>query len=362
MTDSNSHRILMMVENNSYPGDPRVYREATTLVAAGYRVSVDLPREPPIRPRGKRSRVSACCVIGRPRSGEGLWGFAWEYGYSLAATLWLSIKVLLRGGFDVIHCHNPPDLFVFLALPYKLLGKKFVFDHHDLAPEMFEVKFGSGGNRKIVHAILLWLERLSCRWADHVIATNESYRRSRHRAEPRPPAADHDRPERTGPRTDPTARAGRRDSGPGRHDPRVRRSDGTQDGLDYLLRALQHLRGQLNYDDFYCVLIGGGDDVARLVRLAGELDLQNHVGFAGVRRGDELCKYLSAADICVDPDPKNPYNDRSTMIKMAEYMALAKPIVAFDLTEHRATAGEAALYAKPNDEHDFARLILQPRP
>ena len=118
---------------------------------------------------------------------------------------------------------------------------------------------------------------------------------------------------------------------------------GTQDGVDYLLRALHHLKHELGRPDFYAVLVGGGDAL-----------IDAHVCFTGPVYGDELMRLLSTADICVDPDPSNPYNDRSTMIKMTEYMALGKPIVAFDLPEHRVTAADAARYAAGNDERDFA--------
>ncbi len=347
----------MMVENNTYPGDPRVRREATTLAAAGYQVSVISPARPD---QASREVIEGVRVFRyrRPRAGNGLAGFAWEYGYSMLATWWLTLVAFFQGGFDVIHCHNPPDLFVFIALPYKLLGKKFVFDHHDLSPEMYQARLRNGGNPSVVR-VLIWLEKFTCRWSDHVIATNESYKQVEMQRGGVP--EEQITVVRNGPdlnrirlvEPDPELRA------------RARTIlgfvgvMGFQDGVDYLLRALHYLREQLHYDDFYCVLIGKGDAVKELQRLTAELKLEQHVCFAGPIPDAEMLRCLCTADICVDSDPYNPFNDRSTMIKMTEYMALAKPIVAFDLTEHRATAAEAALYAQPNDEQEFARLVLQ---
>jgi glycosyltransferase involved in cell wall biosynthesis len=132
---------------------------------------------------------------------------------------------------------------------------------------------------------------------------------------------------------------------------------GPQDGVDYLLRALYHLVYDLDRRDVFCVIIGKGDMLPELKTLAKELDVEKHVWFTGWIPDEDLIRYLSTADICIDPDPSNPFNDHSTMVKMMEYMALGKPIVAFDLPEHRVTAQAAALYARPNDELDFARQI-----
>lgn len=285
-------------------------------------------------------------------------GFILEYGYSLVAAFIFSWIVLFSRGFDVIHSHNPPDIFVLIAAFFKPFGKRFVFDHHDLSPEMYYARFDDRGNRFVYQALLLF-EKLSCKLADHVIATNESYKKI---AIERNGVAE--------------SRVSVVRNGPDLNRLRLVEPDielqqkakiiigyvgvmGFQDGVDYLLRALHHLANDLNRTDFYAVIIGTGDAWNDLRTLSGQLNLDNYVWFTGRVSDADLLRYLSTADICVDPDPYNPFNDKSTMIKMTEYLALQKPIVAFDLCEHRVTAQEAALYARPNDELDFARKIVE---
>ena len=132
---------------------------------------------------------------------------------------------------------------------------------------------------------------------------------------------------------------------------------GVQDGVDYLLRALYYLIHGLRRTDFYCVIVGFGDALEDLKALAQELSLQDYVRFTGPIFGEDLRRILAAADICVDSAPANPYTDRSTMFKIMEYMSLGKPIVGFDLPEHRFTAGGSAVYVTPNDERAFARAL-----
>lgn len=355
MAASVGKRILMLLENNSYPEDLRVRREAQSLVAAGYEVTVISPRG---RGQSWRKVIDEVSVYryNDPSHGNGFFGYLWEYGYSLVGTFYYSLIVFFRKGFDVIHAHNPPDLFVLIAMFYRMAGKRFVFDHHDLSPEMYRARFRSGGN-SLVFRVLVFFEKLSFWMADHVIATNESYKKvARDRGKV---PEDRITIVRNGPDLNRVKLT--------EQDSRLRQKASTilgyvgvmgfQDGIDYLLRALRHLVQDLGRTDFYCVLIGKGDARDSLIQLASELELDDHVWFTGSIPDTEMLRYLSTADICVDPDPSNLFNDRSTMIKMMEYMALAKPIVAFDLTEHRVTAEDAALYAQPNDELDFARQV-----
>jgi glycosyltransferase involved in cell wall biosynthesis/peptidoglycan/xylan/chitin deacetylase (PgdA/CDA1 family) len=355
MKRSTATRVLMLLENNPYVHDTRTKAEASALTQAGYHVTVIAPAAPGRRWHEVVDGVATYSYPAPPVL-DGIAGFVYEYGYSMVASFMLSIVVFLRRGFDVVHAHNPPDLFVFVGAFYKLFGVRFVFDHHDLAPEMYCARFGARSKRLIYH-VLAWLEKLSCRFADRVIATNRSYLAVEAERDGVPPERI------TIVRNGPDLNRIR----PVDPDPGLRSKGktvigyvgemGYQDGVDYLLRALHHLAYDLRRTDFFCVPVGNGAAWDSLKALATELRLDEYVWFPGRLFGSDLLSYLCAADICVAPEPSNPYNDRSSMIKMSEYMALAKPIVAFDLPEHRFTAQEAALYVPPNDEAAFARAV-----
>lgn len=357
MSSHAGNRTLMLLENNSYPQDTRVHAEAEALRSAGYQVVVISPAA---KGQAWREFINGVCVYRFPAPFEarGFLGYLWEYGYSTLAIFLLSLLVWAREGFDVIHAANPPDTLIFVAAFHKLFGKRFIFDHHDLSPEMYRANFDEEVNR-FIHGVLVWLEKCSCCVADHVIATNASYKRVEMERAGVP--SERITVVRNGPDVSQFC--------PGEPDAALRSggnvvityigSIGPHDGLDYLLRALRCLVYDLDRTDFVCVLVGGrGTILEELKTLASALGLNDHVRFIGwVSEPHRLQQYLSTADICVVPDPLNPYNDRSTMIKVAEYMALAKPIVAFDLRENRFTAQEAALFVRPNDELEFARAI-----
>jgi glycosyltransferase involved in cell wall biosynthesis len=354
-------RVLMLLENNAFPQDRRVAAEASALTQAGYRVTVIAPA---LRGQPWREIEHGVAIYryAAPMSVNGILGFVWEYSYSLVASFALSLLVFFRTGFDVVHAHNPPDLFVFIAAFYKLFGIRFVFDHHDLSPEMFDARFAGGRQSAIhkgIHRVLVSFEKLSCGLADQVIATNESYAgvEARRGGVPR----DRITVVRNGPNLDIIR--------PVDPDPRLRSIGktiigyigimGFQDGVDGLLRALKHLIDDFGRTDFLCVLVGDGDAWPSLKELAEELELERFVWFTGPLVHTDWLPYLCAADICVEPEPSNPYNDRSTAVKVMEYMALSKPIVAFDLPEHRFSARDAACYVRPNDEREFARALAE---
>ena len=350
-------RVLMLLENNCYPQDYRVRQEARVLTDAGYQVTVISPAQPG---RRWRETIDGVYVYRYPalREASGFMGYLFEYGYSTVAMFILSLFVYLREGFDVIHTANPPDTLVLVAAVYKLLGKRFVYDHHDLVPELYDAIFPDRGNR-LMHRVLLVLEKLSLRYADHVIATNQSYKALEMERGGVP--AERITIVRNGPEL------GDRRVEP---DPGLRQRGrtiigyvgvmGFQDGVDYLIRALHHLVHDLGRTDVLCVLIGGlGSAQPGLKQLAKQLGLDDYVWFTGFVSDADVERYLASADICVDPDPSNPFNDRSSMTKMPEYMARGKPIVAFDLPEHRFTAQAAAIYVRPNDELEFARALAQ---
>jgi len=343
----------MLLENNAYPTDPRVRNEAETLVNAGYEVTVICPKKGNMDSYEQYAGVHVH-RFPAPPDGQGAIGYMWEFAYSTLAIFVTSISVFFKRGFDVVHLHNPPDVLVVVALFYKLMGKRVVFDHHDLAPEMYQVLFKRP--KKIVHRLLLFFEKLTCRTANHVIVTNASYKQ-----------LDIDRngvsaQNITIVRNGPNAKFK-----PLEPDLSLIRPDritlcyvgemGHHDGLDYLIRSLALLKDELNRTDFYCLLIGSGSAWEEVHKLALDLGLDDYVDFTGQVLFDDVTRYLSSSDICVAPEPANEYNNRSTVIKMMEYMAIGKPVVSFDLPEHRFSAQEASLYAEPNNELDFARKI-----
>ena len=348
----------MFLENLPFPQDLRVRREAAALTSAGYQVTVICPSA-----KGQRAReiINGVRVYRytSPSAANGFLAYLLEYAYAMAAGFALSIVAFFSENFDAIHAHNPPDTFVFIALFYKLFGKRFVYDHHDLSPEMYMARF-RGGGRPMVYRALVWLEKLTCRFADHVIVTNESYKKV---------ALERGRV--------PEARITivrngidlNRATAPIEPDQALRQIEktiigyvgvmGFQEGVDYLLRALHYLIHGLGRTDFYCLIVGFGDALESLQALSQKLELQEFVRFTGPVFGEDLRRILAAADICVDPSPANPYTDRSTMVKIMEYMSLGKPIVAFDLPEHRFTARNAAIYVAPNDERAYARTLVK---
>jgi glycosyltransferase involved in cell wall biosynthesis len=352
-------RIVMLLENNPYPQDVRVLHEATALTEAGYHVTVVCQTAADQPFHEMLDGVAVYRYPAPPEVGDGLAGYVVEYGYSLVAMGTISLLLFVREGFDVIHAHNPPDMLVVLALGYKLLGKQFVYDQHDLASELYYARSDGTGNR-LVHQILCFFERLSCQVADRIIATNDSYKA--HQMEQAQVPAERITVVRNGPELDqlpavPLA------AGQPQH-PGTKTVIGyigvmnKQDGVDLLLHALAHLVHDLGRTDVFCLLIGSGGAMDELKQLTAHLGLEPYVWFSGWVSGRRRWQYfLSLADICVAPDPSNSFNDRSTMIKIMEYMALAKPVVVFDLPEHRVTADSAAVYAAANDVRDFARHI-----
>ncbi len=349
-------RILIIVQNLPVPFDRRVWLECRALTAAGHQVAV-------ICPKGKEDPayevVQAVELFKyRPYApGGSRFSFVAEYIYSFAATAWLTLKARRSGRFDILQACNPPDIFWPIGQVLRTLDRtKFVFDHHDLCPELYESRFPTGP--RLPYRGLRALERRTHRTADHVIATNESYRDIAIMRSGKP-AADV-----TVVRTGPNPEFLRR--GPAR--PELRRGRrflaayigvmGPQDGVDIVIKAAHVIVHEQGREDIAFTLIGSGDCFDELVRLRDELGLTEHVHFTG-RAPDELVgQILSTADVGLSPDPKNPLNDVSTMNKTMEYMAFDLPVVAFDLHETRVSAGDAAVYAEPNDVHDYASAIV----
>jgi len=284
-------------------------------------------------------------------------GYLVEYFYFTAACLIVSTYIFVSRGFDVLHAHNPPDTLFLVALPFKLLGRKFVFDQHDLCPELYRSRYGA--IEGFATRLLRIFEWCSLKLADVTIATNESYKQiqiERANKNPRDIFIVRNGPNQVRmTQVAPSARLRSMDKcilcyiG----------SLNPQDGVDHLLRALRHLLCELKRSDFHCVIMGSGDSLQDLRDLAEKLQLNGCVDLAGFVSDEDLQANLAAADICVDPDPSSPLNDVSTWIKVMEYMAYAKPIIAFDLKETRFSAGEAAIYVQPNKEAEFAQAIVE---
>jgi glycosyltransferase involved in cell wall biosynthesis len=350
-------KILIIVENLPVPFDRRVWMEATTLQRAGYQVSI-------ICPTGKgheklEEEIDGIFIYRHrlPPELNSSIGYLKEY----AAALWwewkLALRVRQQRGFDVIHACNPPDLIFLVAAWFKFFhGTKFIFDHHDLNPELYESKFN---RRDFFYHTLVGAERLTFMMADTVISTNESYRdvaitRGKKRSEDVFVV-------RSGPKVDKFK--------PVPPDPAYRRGReylvgylgvmGPQDGVDHLLKAAQTLIVQRGRTDIQFCLIGSGSMFEELQKLARELAVIDFVEFTGRIPDEEVIRRLSSCDVCVNPDPLNPLNDKSTMNKILEYMALERPIVQYDLLEGRRSAADASVYAEPNNIQDLATKIEQ---
>jgi glycosyltransferase involved in cell wall biosynthesis len=347
-------RVLLLVENNPYPLDFRVRREAHVLRDAGCHVTVIAPRaaEQPWTEQIDGIRVHR---FPAPRGGSGLVSYALEFGYASLAMLVLSIWVLLRRGVDVVHAANPPDTLFVIGAIFKLLGKKYVFDQHDLAPETYLSRFAQP-RENAVSTTLRLLERCSYAVADVVVSTNQSYRQlalTRGRRRDDKVFVVRNGPPLSFQPIEPDTRVLERAT----HRIGYVGTIGPQDGLDCWLRAVHHLVFTFGRRDFLAVIIGDGDALPDARRLAIELQVDEYVWFTGRLPELDVRKLLSAVDVCVQPDPSSPLNDRSTMNKLMEYMALGKPTVAFDLMETRYSAREAALHVQPNDELAFAREV-----
>jgi len=346
-------KLLLLVENVSVPTDRRVWPECLSLRDAGYDVTV-------VSPQGNnkdRELFEVCAGVkihrySLPRASGGRRAFVREYLQAFFQTWRLVQKLARSTTFSVVHAANPPDILLIAASPLKRRGTRFIFDHHDLVPELHADRFGGKG-------ALYWLSRLmeltSFRLADVVIATNDSYRRiaiERGRKRPEDVFVVRNGPDLS--RFQPV-------------DPDLSLKRGKphligyfcdmapQDGIDGAISALAALR-RLRVD-WHAIFVGGGEAFENVVTLAHQLALEDIVEFAGVLPTSDVVRFLSTTDVCLAPEQKTSFNDASTMIKIAEYMAIGRPIVSYDLTESRFTAGDAELYAAANNEEDFAHCI-----
>jgi glycosyltransferase involved in cell wall biosynthesis len=348
-------QILIIVENAPVPFDTRVMKEALSLRAAGYEVTV-------LCPRAKGAMLGHEIIDGvriyrhlMPEEGNGAFGYLWEYSSALFWEFWYVWWIFLRHGFQVIQGCNPPDDIFLVALPFKLFGVKYIFDHHDAIPELYLSKYDSRG---ILYKAQVLLEKLTYRFSDVVIATNASYRRLAL-------TRGHMAPEdvfivRNGPDLE-TFKAAPPNSALKYGKAYLVGYVGNmseQDGLDILVEVALHLK-KLGRVDIHFTCVGGGPALASLRKMVVDKDLGDTVNFTGRVSDQELLEILSTADVCVNPDKPCEMNDISTMIKIMEYMALGKPIVQFDLREGKFSAQSAAVYADTqNQVADFATKIV----
>jgi glycosyltransferase involved in cell wall biosynthesis len=349
-------RVVILVENLPVPFDRRPWREATTLSTAGYDVSVVCPKASGFEEEEIVLDGVRILRHSMPPEQSNPSGYIREYAAALRAEWRLLLKISREGRIDIIHMCNPPDLLFIVALPFKFFqGTRVVFDHHDLSPELWEAKYGKRG---FFYWCLRVAERLTFRTADVVISTNESYRavalgRGGHKAD----SVFIVRSSPDGSKFKAVAPVERYRNG---------RSYlvgyvgliGTQEGLDQLMMAIGHIVHTRGRDDVAFCVIGSGPALESTRDLAVELHIDDFLEFTGRVPDAELVERLSTCDVCVNPDPKTPFNDKSTMTKILEYMALGKPIVQFDLVEDRRSAGPASLYADAGDVEGFGDSIL----
>jgi glycosyltransferase involved in cell wall biosynthesis len=348
-------KILIIVENLPVPFDTRVWKEASSLRENGYEVTV-------LCPRGKGYERNHEVIDGvriyrhpLPKEGNSALGYAWEYGWALFWEILYSWWIYLRRGFHVIQACNPPDNIFLVALPFKALGVKYIFDFHDANPELYLAKYERKGR---LYDVLVWFEKMTFRFSDVVIATNNSYREiaitrgglhpdnvfivrngpdlKTFRAVPANPSMKHGKNYLVG----------------------YVGTMSIQEGLDILLDAALHVKNS-GRRDIHFTCVGGGPSLAELRKMVENKGLQDTVNFTGRIPDEQLLEILSTADVCVNPDKPCEMNSISTMIKIMEYMALSKPIVQFDMKEGRFSAMDASLYAdNQNQVPDFAAKIL----
>lgn len=348
-------RVLIIVENAPVPADPRVWKQALTLREADYEVAVLCPRDQPDEQSYELLDGIHVYRHPTPKESDGIFGYVREY---LSALLWESVyswRIYRNHSFQVIQGCNPPDTIALVALPYKLAGVKYIFDHHDVTPELYFAKYEK---KDVIYRMLLWLERLTFHFSDVVMSTNDSYKQvaiTRGSRLPEDVFVVRNGPDLAKFMPVPANSALKYGK---RYLIGYVGVMGAQEGLDILLDVAEHIKS-LGRRDIHFTCVGRGSALPRLKEILEEKQLGDMFNFTGRISDEEMLEVLSTADVCVNPDKPCEMNDMSTMIKIMEYMALGKPIVQFDLREGRISAQEASLYSDiKNRVPDFAKNIL----
>jgi glycosyltransferase involved in cell wall biosynthesis len=346
---------VIVVENLPVPLDRRVWQQARALRDDGWDVAVVCPQSKQYPKKYEEEEGIAIYRHPLPLEARGPLGFLLEYGCALFWESVLLLRIAVSRGFDVIQICNPPDILFLAAAPYKLFGKRIIFDHHDVCPELFEAKFGRRG---LFHRLLLIAERLTFRIADLVISANETYRNlalTRGGRSPSDVVAVYSVPERARVRRVKPNEALRRGA---RLVLGYVGIIGDQDGVDHFVRCVHHLVVEQGHADIRAVVVGDGPALASVRALAEEIGIADRIAFPGYLRGDELLAAMSTFDIGIMPDPVNEYNDKISMNKVFEYSALGIPCVAYNLTETRRLLGDCGLYADDATPEGLARACL----
>jgi len=350
-------RVLVVVQNLPLPLDRRVWLECLALRDAGYHVSAICPQGPGDPAYEELDGVHLYKYTPSPAAAGAL-GYVREFVECWLRTARLSVRVRREQGFDVLQACNPPDTYWVLARLWRRAGVRFVFDQHDLNPELFRSRFGEPRTAaaRLQLALLHLLERMSYRTADHVITVNESYRDVVLRRGRRSPE------DVTVVRSGPDTRRMRpvqvvREPGDERRVIAYLGIMGPQDGVDLLVDAMDVLVHEMGREDVHLVAMGFGDCLEALREQSHRLGLDENITFTGRVDAPAIAQHLSRAELGVGPDPSNPLNDVSTMNKTMEYMAFALPVVTFDLTETRVSAGDAACYVPAGDVRALARAV-----
>lgn len=351
--------VLFLVQNLPVPQDRRIMMEARALKDNGYAVSIISPRKPEQKKFEIEGGIQMYRYLMAPKS-QGYLSYLWEYAYSFTLTFYLTWKIFLTRGFSIIHSANPPDFFFLIALFFKPFGVKFVYDQHDLMPEMLLCRFGKT-KEHFLYKILLFMEQMSYRACDIHLATCQSGQK---KTLSRVKIVAKNFIVRSAP--DPTQIS------PELIDPELTKKIqakyrylcsylgvmGPQDGVDKLLRSIKVIVHELKRTDIGFVLMGDGDDFERLVKMAREYKIEGNVIFTSWADAKIISTYFFASQIGLMPEPKNDYTDNSLHNKILEYMSAGLPVISYDLKEAQVTAGSASLYVKNNNEKEFARTVV----